>query len=1181
MYKKMLTTMKNNQFSFVNKLTVGAVVIILTFFAGMTRTQAAVPYDSTGEINWCDAELLEQLNDDDWVDLLGDDQDFLDNLSEIEACNNNALENRVMSILSKSQWETYATTYQTAISTSLPDSALGVWTNTNNGSDQVYYFDGSSYSLTSPTTDTFDAVPVVMLSSDVCIASGTGTSQNPYVITDQNCNTAPTITISNYATDTIVSSNNGTFTLNGTVTDPDAGQEITITAVIGGVQKTWTMTSANNTVGLNGASWSLGPWTYAEMSESSSSATTVTVSDTIAGNYATHSAAVIVDKTAPTCSNGAWVPPTVSTYSSGSTTFTFSGGTDTGSVQSGIQVSGGSCTTTSPYSDGQTCTVTISDNADISTSCTSPEARYDGNQPAIECTLTKGTNSSYQEIIDDTIYYNPNQAGSFTVSAAIQSGQSNPSGVTNTLFTAYSGSGWTPSTNVTDTTSPYSQEYAWTSSATTSPGQQTVTMTFGNSLTSTCNYTVVADNAGPSGGSVSFADAYLNPTDTHSFNISLTRPTDTSGLADTSTWVIRRDQGTLSNGVCSNWAGTYATTVSSSDYTISNNSITVDDSTIQNGYCYRYSVEIGDKVGNTPVVLSDTTHAIKVSSSQGSVVPQEITDSSGAGMVHYDTTNNVLYVQTPASGDTVEFGFNVQATDATAGIDNVTFPSTIGTGIAIKTGTSNVIDSSDAVNDVYTATYVIDSTATTSPSGSFTITVLNNAGTSTTQTFTVVMDNTAPTTGTVTIPSEYVTQNSFTVQGTPGTDASSGRNDNATYFQYAYAPFDQTSPDGCGTFGTAYSIGQPAATSVGQTVDNAGCYKYWYHTEDMVGNVSDSAASIVKYDDANPVCGTWVPSTVDWKNATTASTQTFTMNDASDTGSGIASASYSCTAAATHNAQCSTADATIYDNAGRSTICPSPANQIDSEAPSISLTSSTGDCQSTQYNIVVSANDTTAISGGVSGTTRLAYAWNYLDVLGADCSGGTALSTDTTNNLSNAEGIQTLYVCAKDAAGNVTTSHDSYCYSSGPDQESAKIAGNGTSDTLAWNTKIVSASANNITIEGELAATSIPKEYTVQLYVPSLDEYFDAYTGSTSAGQPITTDTDSSVPFRIDIPLSAFNLSSDNFTFSGAHYLVLTDDDTGASVSIPYYVNFYFPIYNTRHRNNNGLFIYATDSRTN
>jgi len=102
---------------------------------------------------------------------------------------------------------------------------------------------------------------------------------------------------------------------------------------------------------------------------------TVTISD-VAGNTRVCTSPVNnIDSTAPTC--GTWSPASSPWKTSGSTTFTLSGSTDSGG--SGINTAGGTCTTGA--SNGATCTVTISDKVGNTRVCTSPVNNIDSTAP--------------------------------------------------------------------------------------------------------------------------------------------------------------------------------------------------------------------------------------------------------------------------------------------------------------------------------------------------------------------------------------------------------------------------------------------------------------------------------------------------------------------------------------------------------------------------------------------------------------------------------------------------------------------------------------------------------------------------------------------------------------------------------------------------------------------------------
>jgi hypothetical protein len=89
---------------------------------------------------------------------------------------------------------------------------------------------------------------------------------------------------------------------------------------------------------------------------------------------------------------------------------------------------------------------------------------------------------------------------------------------------------------------------------------------------------------------------------------------------------------------------------------------------------------------------------------------------------------------------------------------------------------------------------------------------------------------------------------------------------------------------------------------------------------------------------------------------------------------------------------------------------------VDKTAPELEIT---GDDANVWYNVERTATITRSDAGGSAiFQTRYSVGTNNL---GADCSGGTLLATDSNTHLVTVTGGTTLYVCVKDNAGNVTT----------------------------------------------------------------------------------------------------------------------------------------------------------------
>src|SRR5204862_1604570 len=110
------------------------------------------------------------------------------------------------------------------------------------------------------------------------------------------------------------------------------------------------------------------------------------------------------------------------------------------------------------------------------------------------------------------------------------------------------------SDSFTDTTSPYSTTYSWTSSANAS-GAKTVTVTNGAGATSTSTFTVTPDTAAPTGESAALSGGpYYTSL---SVPLTLNNGSDATSGVDSSSGIVERDVATLSGGSCGSYTGSW------------------------------------------------------------------------------------------------------------------------------------------------------------------------------------------------------------------------------------------------------------------------------------------------------------------------------------------------------------------------------------------------------------------------------------------------------------------------------------------------------------------------------------------------------------------------------------------------------------------------------------------------
>ena len=133
--------------------------------------------------------------------------------------------------------------------------------------------------------------PSLRLSSEVVIISGDGTLDNPYVL-GSNANNAPSIQISSPNADVVLES--GSLTISGMIQDANLGDELVVSATIGGVSKSTTSIIADGSQ----QSWSLS-WNFDELPLGQYSQIPFIVSDGSSTNTAIYAETITIGKNVP------------------------------------------------------------------------------------------------------------------------------------------------------------------------------------------------------------------------------------------------------------------------------------------------------------------------------------------------------------------------------------------------------------------------------------------------------------------------------------------------------------------------------------------------------------------------------------------------------------------------------------------------------------------------------------------------------------------------------------------------------------------------------------------------------------------------------------------------------------------------------------------------------------------
>ena len=295
--------------------------------------------------------------------------------------------------------------------------------------------------------------------------------------------------------------------------------------------------------------------------------------------------------------------------------------------------------------------------------------------------LTLSESSAWAFVSGTTIYLNTAQTGSYDVDATTTDSQS---GIDKVSFPA----------GQDDSTSPYQAAYAFGDLS----GSQTVTARSNAGLTTSSNFTVTADTAAPTGGSVTYTDGY-----DADGQVTISTPNGNDPLSgiDASSGVLESRTSALTSGSCAGFSGGW-TTVTSPD-------------TVATATCAQYRYRVSDNVGNEAIYTS--TNFVKVDTSSPSAPVVSLSESSPYAHVSGQT----VFVNTGQSGS---YDVSATSSDAQSGIEKIRFPGP-----------------TDDSSSPYGTSYGFGAL-----SGSQTVTAYNNAGLTASDTFTVTPDTTAPAT---------------------------------------------------------------------------------------------------------------------------------------------------------------------------------------------------------------------------------------------------------------------------------------------------------------------------------------------------------------------------------------------------------------------------------------------------
>ena len=842
----------------------------------------------------------------------------------------------------------------------------------------------------------------------------------------------------------------------------------------------------------------------------------------------------------------------------------------------------------------------------------------DSEAPAVEISSITSSSSHFYYNGVDTAYYGAMNNDSVIVTALATGGENGPA-ISSVTFQDLTG---TQSQTGVDggAANTYLRTYTLTSSSQATYADRSIIASNGSRSVET-DFTLVHDGTAPTG--VAFATCPAGAQNANAFSIKASYGTDAdSGLDLTASYVLMQ-QGTLSGGTC-----TYASddiTDSSFIKVAENGATDYAVAGAATNSCYRFVIVSADRVGNSTtssecqiqidlddpvcgswqpaevnpwrtsggqpfslvgstdagaglqtgettcttaaytgatcnVTLTDRAGNTKVCTSpenkvDGSSPALTCTLTTGTNPQYQHLDGDTLYYSsrdyTADSGRTGSFTVTTTLSEPTSGIASKYYPAfTSGFTPAGITGSAG------------TYTQVYNWAADAQSTGSGTIVYTFGNGTTSSCEIKVVNDKTAPS-FTLGYESKNIsTYETVNLELAAVSDNQSGVNHDTWTVQRQMGILDKQSGTcdytGSNYADTDFTYAAGVLTATSSMVDGR-CYRYRASVADYVGNVSLVASTAdIKADFEKPECGTWEPAEpLAWKNASIA--QVFVLTGSNGGVSGMERDSYSCQAPATNGATCSV---TIRNNVGVETECTSPANRIDVSAPELTVTPALDGWQDARQDIVVTANDL------LSGLSRISYAWDN-NTLGSDCIGGNTIVSGSNLGSTIMEGGHTLYVCAVDAVGNVSSFTDIYQFASRPDY--VDIVDNVEGYDIAWNIRSLPTN-DSVVVEGVIPAMPIDKDYHLTLAIQDTDIEVSTDV-STTAGQAKS--------FSFIIPVSAFNPTYSKYSFAGPHTLTVTDLESGLTAVMDYNITFYFPIANTLHRANTGAYMYASDPRVN
>jgi len=213
----------------------------------------------------------------------------------------------------------------------------------------------------------------------------------------------------------------------------------------------------------------------------------------------------------------------------------------------------------------------------------------DNTGPTIVSLAFNDGGSTFAHAIGSTAYFNP--AGAGTIRVDVDANDGAGSGMKEIVYPGLVFAPWGP--GGTDSVAPYEWPYAWAShpAGTANPGAKTVNAVDNANNVTTAPFSIVEDALPPAGVTLDVTPQVRNTAGTI---ITFLNGSDgQSGLRERR---LQRERTAYANGVCVGpWTGM-------ANLGLVNPVSSYNDTTIQNGFCYRYQIVVTDNVNNVTTV---------------------------------------------------------------------------------------------------------------------------------------------------------------------------------------------------------------------------------------------------------------------------------------------------------------------------------------------------------------------------------------------------------------------------------------------------------------------------------------------------------------------------------------------------------------------------------------------------